>query len=261
MKIFDCFMYHNEDLMLDIRLNTLSKYVDQFILVEAMYDHQGNKKKLNFRYDNFKSYKDKITYLVIEKFPDNMSCWDRENYQRNYIMNGLEKADLDDYILISDVDEIPDLAKFELIKNFKYSVFKQKMYYYKINLLNKTEPIWYGSKICKKRYIRSPQWLRDQKIKKASSWKFFKEKWNVIEDGGWHFSFLMSASKIKEKLNSYAHSEYNDNKFKNLDKINYAISKKIDLFDRSISFEKTLFDDTFPEYILNNKEKFKNWIL
>ena len=98
-----------------------------------------------------------------------MSSWDRENFQRDYIMNGLEKADLDDYILISDVDEIPDLTKFNLVKDFKYSVFKQKMYYYKINLLNKTEPIWYGSKICKKRYIRSPQWLRDQKIKKRTN--------------------------------------------------------------------------------------------
>ena len=261
MKIFDCFMYHNEDLMLDIRLNTLSKYVDHFILVESMYDHQGNKKRLNFNFDNFRSYKDKITYLVIEKFPDNMSSWDRENYQRDYLINGLTKADLDDYVLISDVDEIPDLTKFELVKNFKYSVFKQKMYYYKINLLNKTEPIWYGSKICKKRYIKSPQWLRDQKIKKVPFWKFYKERWNVIENGGWHFSFLMSASEIKKKLDSYAHFEYNNKKFNDLDKINNAIHQKIDLFDRPINFEKISFDDTFPEYIYNNKEKFKNWIL
>tara|TARA_B100000989_G_scaffold92477_1_gene66900 strand:+ start:22 stop:807 length:786 start_codon:yes stop_codon:yes gene_type:complete len=261
MKIFDCFMYHNEDLMLDIRLNTLSKYVDHFILVESMYDHQGNKKRLNFNFDNFRSYKDKITYLVIEKFPENMSSWDRENYQRDYLINGLTKADLDDYVLISDVDEIPDLTKFELAKNFKYSVFKQKMYYYKINLLNKTEPIWYGSKICKKRYIKSPQWLRDQKIKKVPFWKFYKERWNVIENGGWHFSFLMSASEIKKKLDSYAHSEYNNKKFNDLDKINNAIHQKIDLFERPINFEKIRFDDTFPEYIYNNKEKFKNWIL
>ena len=53
MKIFDCFLYNNEDLMLDIRLNTLSKYVDNFILVESNYDHQGNKKKLNFKIENF----------------------------------------------------------------------------------------------------------------------------------------------------------------------------------------------------------------
>lgn len=254
-------MYHNEDLMLDIRLNTLSKYVDHFILVESMYDHQGNKKRLNFNFDNFRNYKDKITYLVIEKFPENMSSWDRENYQRDYLINGLNKADLDDYVLISDVDEIPDLTKFELVKNFKYSVFKQKMYYYKINLLNKTEPIWYGSKICKKRFIKSPQWLRDQKIKKVPFWKFYKERWNVIENGGWHFSFLMSAPEIKKKLDSYAHSEYNNKKFNNLDKINNAIHQKVDLFDRPINFEKIRFDDTFPEYIYNNKEKFKNWIL
>ena len=45
MKIYDCFMYNNEKIILDLRLNYLDKYVEKFILVESKYDHQGNLKE------------------------------------------------------------------------------------------------------------------------------------------------------------------------------------------------------------------------
>ena len=102
--------------------------------------------------------------------------------------------------MISDIDEIPNFSAIKNLTNNKYSVFKQKMFYYKINLLNKTEPFWFGSKICKKKYLKSPQWLRSQKIKKYTFWKFYKIKWNIIENGGWHFSFLMTPEHIRKKL-------------------------------------------------------------
>ena len=92
MKIFDCFLFNGESLILDIRLNTLSKYVEKFIIVESKYDHQGNKKKLNFEINDFKKFENKIIYLVIENFPQNISNWERENFQRNYIINGLKEA-------------------------------------------------------------------------------------------------------------------------------------------------------------------------
>ena len=135
------------------------------------------------------------------------------------------------------------------------------MFYYKFNLLNTTNPIWYGSKICKKKYLKSPQWLRDQKVKKYSFWKFYKIKWNIIKDGGWHFSFLMNAKQIKSKIESYAHAEFNNKNFNNLEKINSSLENQVDLFDRKIEFKKIIFDETFPQYIFNNKEKYKNWIL
>ena len=72
MKLIDCFMYFDEDLALDIRLNTLNKYVDQFIIAEATIDHAGNKKKLNFDMKNFIRFKDKINYLIIEDLPKNV---------------------------------------------------------------------------------------------------------------------------------------------------------------------------------------------
>ena len=261
MKIFDCFLYNDENLILDIRFNTLSKFVEKFIIVESKYDHQGNKKKLNFEINNFKKFKDKIIYLVIENFPQKLSNWERENFQRNYIINGLSLASDEDYIIISDADEIPDLAMVTNLDNCKFSVFEQKMYYYKINLLNKTDPFWYGSRICKKKYLKSPQWLRNQKIKKYPFWKFYKIKWNIIKKGGWHFSFLMNPEEIKKKLTSFAHSEYNNDKYTDLKKIKDSIENKIDLFNRPVVYEKNNFDETFPNYVVNNKKKFKNWIL
>ena len=261
MRIFDCFLYNNEDLILDIRLNSLDKNIYKFVIVESKFDHQGNEKKINFKIENFQKFKDKIIYLIIEKFPNNLSNWGRENYQRDYILNGLVNAEDDDYVMISDIDEIPNISNLNFIKNYKFSVFEQKMFYYKINLQNKTEPLWYGSKICKKKHLKSPQWLRDQKVRKVPFWKFYKASWNIIKNGGWHFSFLMNADQIKMKLNSYAHAEYNNSNYNSFEKINSAINSNVDLFNRDIIFEKIPFDGSFPNYIFLNQEKFKDWII
>ena len=261
MRIFDCFLYNGEKIVLDIRLNTLSEYIEKFIIVESKYDHQGNKKKLTFEIDDFKKFKEKIIYLVIENFPEKLSNWERENYQRNYINKGLASANENDYIIISDVDEIPNLAKVTDLNNYRFTVFEQKMFYYKINLHNKTEPLWYGSRICKKKYLKSPQWLRNQKIKNYSFWRFDKIKWNIIKNGGWHFSFLMNPNQIKSKIKSFAHSEYNNEYYTNLEKIERSIEDKIDLFNRPLSYKKDSIDEMFPKYIIDNKEKFKEWIL
>ena len=261
MNIYDCFMYHDEDLVLDIRLNTLNDFVKNFVIVESKFDHQGNKKKLNFNLDNFKKFKDKIIYKIIENFHMNQTNWERENFQRNFILKGLTSALDEDYIIISDVDEIPNLKSLRNFQDYKYTVFEQKMFYYKINLLNKTYPIWYGSKMCKKKYLKSPQWLRNQKVKKYSFWKFYRINWNFVQNGGWHFSFLMTPENIQKKIQSFAHSEFNTNNFTNLDKISTSIKKGIDIFDREIDYQKIDFDKTFPNYILDNKNKFRNWIL
>ena len=261
MKIFDCFPYNGENFILDIRLNILSGIVNKFVIVESKYDHQGNKKKLKFNLDDFSSFKDKIIYLVIDRFPEKFTSWERENFQRNYLINGLHEADDNDYIIISDIDEIPNLSKLGSLTEHKYSVFEQRMFYYKFNLLNKTNPYWYGSRICKKKFLKTPQWLRDQKVKTYPFWQFNKIKWNIVKNGGWHFSFLMSAETIKSKLSSYAHSEYNNSKYNNLSTIKNAIDQHIDLFNRPIIYEKVNFDQSFPEYILKNKQKFIEWIL
>ena len=72
MNIYDCFQYFDEDLLLDIRLNVLNQYVKKFVITEATYTHNGAKKELNFNINNFKKFKDKINYLVIDQPPTNL---------------------------------------------------------------------------------------------------------------------------------------------------------------------------------------------
>ena len=160
-------MYFDEDLVLDIRLNTLNKYVDQFIIAEATMDHAGNEKKLNFDIKKFVKFKDKINYLVIEDLPNNIQTFKkdwhpahvRDQFQRNSLERGYRKFNEDDLIMISDIDEIPNPEKISefRVKN-KYACFIQKNFQAKINNLNITNKNWPGTKICQKRFLKSPQW-------------------------------------------------------------------------------------------------------
>ena len=126
-KIYDCFMFNNENDLLNIRLNILNKYVDYFVIIESAETHSGLKKKLFFDVEKFPEFKNKIIYGIIEKFPHNLSAWEKENYQRNFISKFLKEAEDDDYILISDLDEIPNLNNINF-KNFreKIIVFQQR---------------------------------------------------------------------------------------------------------------------------------------
>lgn len=261
MKLFDCFMYNNEDLLLELRLQTLSKFVHKFIIVESCFDHQGNKKKLTFKINNFLIFKNKIKYIVLNKFPKNLSSWERENYNRNFIIKGLKDAKPEDYIMISDLDEIPKISNLKIFEKRKYTAFKQKMFYYRFNLHNISEPDWIGSKVCKKKYLKSPQWLRNQKVKKYPFWRMDKINWNIIEDGGWHFSFVMSDNSIKKKIESYAHSEFNKKNYKDTKNIKKNISLKKDLFGRPFKFIKIKNQKKLPKYLLLNKKKFSKFLI
>ena len=262
-------MYFDEDLVLDIRLNTLHEEVDKFIIAEATKNHAGQDKKLNFKIENFSKFKNKIDYLIIDDMPAYVKSpkkdWHenhmRDQFQRNALERGYRKFNDEDLIMISDIDEIPKPKKIKEfnIKN-KYACFLQKNFQSKINLLNMTENDWAGTKICKKKFLKSPQWLRNIKTKKKPFWKFFSDKIQLIYDGGWHFSFLKEPNSIKNKIISYSHQEYNTEEFTNIDLIKSKIANGEDLFNRSIKYEKVNLDESFPKYITENKEKFKKWI-
>jgi len=151
MKIFDCVIYLDEDLLLDLRFNILNNYVDYFVIVESSKTWQNNKKKFNFKINKFLKFNHKIIYIKVEDMPNGDNPWLRENFQRNCITRGISNAASEDLVIISDADEIPNPKK---IKEFnvkkKYAVFEQKQFYYKLNLMNFTYPIWRGSKICVK---------------------------------------------------------------------------------------------------------------
>ena len=186
-----------------------------------------------------------------------------EQRQRNSIMRGLKNCLDDDLVIISDVDEIPDLTKLKIFnKKNRYAVFSQKKFDYKLNLLNETEGDWHGSKICLKKNLKSPQWLRDLKFKRYPFWRFDKMKdFQIIKNGGWHFSYLQSPKNILKKIKSFSHGEVNKPEFTNEKKIEEKIKLKKNIFDLDFKYKKVEIDHTYPKYILDNINKFKDWII
>ena len=120
MKIYDCVQFFNEENVLDLRLNILDEFVNFFVIAESTTDHQGNEKKLNFDIKKFKKFEKKIIYIIVDdtkeiiKKPHLGQNSSVEKHQRNSIVKGLKNCDMNDLVIISDVDEIPDLNKLNL---------------------------------------------------------------------------------------------------------------------------------------------------
>ena len=295
MKIYDCFMYFDEEVVLDVRLNTLNEFVDYFVIVESIYTHKGDLRELKFNHKKFEKFKDKIIYIVDEEtYPqtDEINTEDnegeksrkaifnaayRENGQRNLITRGLKKANDEDIIMVSDVDEIPKLSELNFKNiNEKIILFKQDMFYYKFNLWL-PNLIWTGTKACKKKNLVNPQWLRNIKDRKYSFFRidtfFSKTKYTsikVINDGGWHFSNIKTPKEIEFKLRSYLHHREFDLNPLSVTQIDEIIRSKQAIYDLKV--DKTVnkigngsilknFDlNKLPEYIVTNKNKFLDWI-
>ena len=295
MKIFDCFMYFDEDIVLDVRLNYLDKYVDKFIIIESKYNHKGEKRTPLFNIDKFKKFENKIKYILTNEIPtgienikadDNKSeiyrksifnAWKRENLQRNQISEGLSDAQEEDWVIISDLDEIPNLSEIKLKNiNDNFVFFKQDMMYYKFNLRLENY-IWVGSKACKMKNLESPQRIRDIKERKYSWWRvdtyFSKKKYNnilFVENGGWHFSYLKNPKDIEKKLKSYLHHIDYDLNPVGEKGIQEMINNKKTIYNIKADQKENKFDGTnklnkininlLPSYILENKDKLKDWI-
>ena len=268
MAIFDCFQYFNEDHIADLRFNILNKFVDKFVIVESTVNHQGNSKKLHFDINKYKKFKDKIDYIIVDDTPEQIKKPHQggeslvEQHQRNSIMKGLKNAHDNDLIILSDVDEIPNLNRLNEYDKSKYGVFSQKMFMYKLNFLNLKESNWHGSKICLKKNFKSPQWLRDLKFKTYPFWRIDKVRnLQIIKDGGWHFSYLQTPENISKKIQSFAHGEFNRSNIVNEEAISSKIEKGQDIFERGFSLKRLEIDSSFPEYIFQNKDKLKKWII
>ena len=267
MAIFDCFQYFNEDHIVDLRFNILDEYVDFFVVVESTVNHQGQTRKLHFDKNKYKKFQNKIVYIEVDDTPDNIKKPHTggeslvEQHQRNSIMKGLNKSQDNDLIILSDVDEIPDLNKLKVFDKNKYAVFSQKMFMYKLNLLNLNENNWHGSKICLKKNLKSPQWLRNLKFKKYPFWRIDKQKnLQIIDNGGWHFAYLQDVKNISKKIKSFAHGEFNKAEIVSEKNIELKINQGEDVLGRGYKIKKIEIDSSYPKYIINNKDKLKNWI-
>ena len=295
MKLVDCFMYFDEDLILDIRLNTLDKFVDYFVIVESTSTHSGEKNELKFDINKYKDFKDKIIYLIYENIPKEIVNLDtiinekhkeynkimnaiyRENSHRNYISEGLKNASNEDIIMISDIDEIPNLEE-KTFSNFnkKILMFQQDMFYYKFNL-KLPNLDWTGTKGCRKKFLKSPQWLRNIKDRKYPFYRldtFFSDtkyvNIKIISNGGWHFSNLKTASEIEFKLKSYLHHREFDENPLSVEEINDLIKNKQAIYDLKVDKRVNKIgdgsklekypSDKLPKFLQDNLNDYKEWI-
>ncbi len=295
MRIFDCIMYFDEEIVLETRLNYLDPYVDYFVIVESRFTHRGEVRDLQFDIKKFEKFKQKIIYKIYDKMPskilkvsDNdskdtksykyiMNALYRENGQRNYISEGIKDAKNEDIILVSDVDEIPNLSIINLkeVKE-KIVLFKQEMFYYKFNLkLPNME--WTGTKACRKKNFINAQWLRNVKDRKYPLYRvdvlFSDKKFTsvkIIENGGWHFSNIKSAEQIEYKLKSYLHHREFDLEpldttdikkiMENKQAIyNLRVDKTVNKIGTGDKLEKYNIEK-LPDVIKLNLNKYKEWL-
>ena len=288
-------MYYDEDLLLDLRLNILNDHVKKFVITEATYTHNGKPKKLTFDINQFKKFKDKIKYIIVDKQPENiihlsdsdtkekrgekliLNGMARDYFQRENLSRGIGEASDNDLILVSDLDEIPNLNElnFNNIKN-NIIIFKQKMFYYKLNLFYQ-DYTWIGSKATKRKNFLSPQWIRNIKGKKYSKWRvdvfFSKKKYSnllFVENGGWHFTFLRTPEEIEKKLLNYAHHYEFEESGLSIKNLKQLMDEKRVMYDHNVDQKKfkwsgksklkKIKNDFLPKYIVSNLTKYRNWL-
>ncbi len=293
MRIFDCTNYFNEDLMYGLRLEILDKYVDKFVVAESKHSHSGEPKKLHFDINKYPKFKNKIHYIVLEEEPSDLIKLNELSYdqaqgmkrvnslkrikqQYNILKNGIQDADDNDLIILSDCDEIPNLENLKNMKLEKITIFKQLLFYYKFDLYHNSMT-WYGSKGCLKKNLLTFNWLRNIKNKQYKPWRldtiFSKNKYtsvNIIENGGWHFTNIKSPEDIVMKLSNYG--EHNEFEMSDID-----INKMTKLVrDKKVYFNHTadkldvnkydyghqlvkINKELLPNFLVNNYSKFKEW--
>ena len=293
MKIFDCTTFYSEHLMMDVRFNVLNEYVHKFIVCESTISHSGKPKKLNFDINNYPKFKDKIIYIVIEKEPKGIIGDGKQNliptekrqnslkrielsYDR--MMEALNIAQENDLIILSDNDEIPNLNSSQFKNSNKdIFIFKQLFFYYKFNLLYDLVP-WYGSKAVKKNKLISMSWLKNLKNKQYPFWRidtlFSNNKYinlDIIKDGGWHFTNLMNAEKLYQKLTNFGHHDEFELSGLTVNDLKKKIKEKKVFFNHFMDKEKykerweydyklkKINNNLLPEYLVSNLKKFNEW--
>lgn len=258
MRIFDCFIFNHEIDILEIRLNILDEYVDKFIITEGDVTFSGLPKESYFLKNKkrFSKWEDKIILNSIT-IPEFKSPWDREIYSRNSIKE-LDIFKDDDLIITSDCDEIPnpEVLKHssEWVSDDTQFTFQQNCYYYWLNNLYSEK--WFGSRATTYKYMKN---TTVDDIREGTEDES-KITGSVITNGGWHFSYCGGQEVLTKKIQSYSHTELNTPKV--VENISESLESGTDYVNkiRNVNCRVVEFDSSFPQYIINNKEKYSDWI-
>ena len=241
MKIIDCFTFFNEIDMLYYRLSLLDEYVDYFVIAEATKTHTGKYKPSYFleNVSKFEKFADKIIFLQDPDLEtDPLDAWPNEKHQRNYLQHGIQHLNLspDDYVIISDLDEIPNPTILQKLRSgendLPHGTGDLQMDFYYYNLTCKIQGAWGGkARIATYEFYKNcaneiPENLRNM----PDNLKNIKT--TVFQNGGWHLSYFGDANFISNKIQNFAHKEFDNQNFTDLGKIEFRVKNHLDAFDR-----------------------------
>ena len=251
-KVYDCFLFFNELDILDVKLNELYDHVDYFVIVESVETFRGNLKPLYFEInkDRYRKFLDKIIHVILEERQLTDNPWDRERYQRNQISRGLLGCKLNDIVIVEDADEIvraskiPEIIRLLTKNQTQYVKCRQNIYTY---YLNRTDPrsgevtSWDGSIATSYTNVKyeTPNGVR---WGDANSYKEYKANTNTLDNAGWHFTYMGGIPKVQLKLESFSHSELDNDHDKDPRKILEEIQ----------SLKIVPIDGTYPLHIQKN---------
>lgn len=240
--IIDCFSFFNELDLLELRLNELRDVVDRFVLVESPVTFSNIAKPLFFR-DNksrFAKFGSRIQHLVADDYPSGRDNWAREYHQRNFAMRALKDCALEDIVLVSDVDEIPNPAVFHQLRKLEGPhALQQDLFYYFLNFRGGK---WDGPVACR---------FKDLRERDLQSLRSERQKLPRIQNGGWHFSYLGGVQRVVEKLEAYAHQEYNKSSIKERKNLLFSMATGRDFLGRDLRFDLVAIS-TLPHTIQAN---------
>lgn len=268
-KIYDCFTFYNEFDILELRLQEHWDYVDKFVIAEANTTHQGAPKEflLEQNWDRFKDYADKIIHIKVDDMPQHSNAWVPENFQRNALARGLMDADEGDLILISDCDEMVRDAAFEYMRESEHDLFATRipLFYFKLNyMMYQPNQTLIGAIGVRRKYLQTPQRIRDMGVGLMQRpWDYNDGRQCSIPHAGWHFSYFGNEDHVKNKIKSFAHQETNSEYILNQIDLNDIFKNRrgLDANNATEKFEIVEVDEYFPNTVVNNLEKYSQFIL
>lgn len=257
MKIIDCFTFYNELDLLHIRLEELYSVVDHFVLVEATTTFTNRPKEMLFQQnqDRYAPYLDKIIYVPVD-LPKSSNAWDNERAQRNAILRGIEHADANDIIIVSDCDEIPRASAIEYLRNQDQTLyaFRMPLFNFKFNYMRTTPNQYDVWAMAAKRSVFNeitPDSLRNMRFNfNGLPYQHSNNGTAVIEHSGWHFGYLGNNEYLRDKAQSFSHQEVNTPEFlENID-IETSIRERKE-WDRKQpnQYEIVNLNDYFPNAV------------
>ena len=277
--VIDCIPFFNELDILKLRLHILDPLVDRFVIEEATHTFSGLPKDLCFEKNRemFEEFLPKITYLVVDNSPKEISTHERDKFQKNALAKALTDASDEDVLILSDVDEIPNPAVLqELVKRFDpdkiYHLAQRNFYCYlnmeeiSGNLLSITgefpgveRRMWLGTKVFAKKIIPESGIIDLREISPEDPRSV------RIADGGWHFGYMVSchetdvSRRVGTKVVAAAHQEYNTEDV--LAEVKDRLILGEDIFGRNAVFQWAVVDESYPQYLLEHKSEYDYLIM